>query len=43
MVQPGERGCTGQVLLGVERSPLNTEFAQKIPASAHGVMRVCRP
>jgi hypothetical protein len=32
MVQPGERGRTGQVLLGVERSPLNTEFAQRIPA-----------
>ena len=42
MVQPGERGCTGQVLLRVQRRPLDAQFEQRIPTSALGVMSVCR-
>jgi len=31
MVQPGERGGTGQVLLRVQRRPLDAQFEQRIP------------
>ena len=43
MFQPGASGGTGSVLLGVQGSPLETEFEERIAAEAIGVIPVCIP